>query len=1004
MPGEPATPDDAPPAGRLAADRRLLGKLLPYYQEALRAGSGGAPVESLPRHGRSFVLLQPDSLWWPGERQSQTLTISRSRLSEGMLEALAKNSGRSLILGYPCLLVSPRDTDSAPFLRPVATLRCRFRLTDTALELRVPAIRPTLNPDWLTEQKRHGGWDVGRLRSWLLLEDESNPAPEEEDIDTAAFVDFPVLAGRLDAAVARSIRTRLDPACIDASVPAAPETGIYNAVALINDGGSKFTRSAIADYDRLTGLNEGAAADTALAALFDQSPPSLGGIPVLHPFAMSESQLVAAKAGLTGPLTVVTGPPGTGKSQMIAAVMLSAAAGGRSALLAARQHRALDAVQERLQDLAGDRAVLVRASEEGGGAGFGFHQAIQALLTRPDAPDAPSRFRERYRAVAAADAERWRHLDGWRELARSSNAAAGARQALQDAEAELDRALGEASGKGIASPPERVERGLLRRLMAPLLRLFRPRPPAIGSAWRVREARCRVDRLRSDLAKAEREADALREKLAGTDDDPVALTERLTAETEDLVPLLLESLDSVDHATRQALTEIGGEAALQGRGSRVALTEDGARLILRHLPLWAVTTLAAGSRIPLQAGLFDYVIFDEAAQTDIASALPLLFRAKAAVVVGDPQQLAMISNLDPREECDLLRRFDLFHPGIGRFSQGRTSLFDLAAGSSAARRFLLTDHFRCHPQIAGYINEAFYGRRLAALTDVSRLRVPSGYRPGLHWTDVTGPIEARSGAGQSGSAASTAEAAAVADEVARLTGQRFEGSIGVVAFFDYQAKKIQDLLRTRLSPEDFNRHQIKVFTANKFQGDERDVMLFSLCLGPDMPSGARYFIQQEKRLLNVAVSRARAVCHIFGDLSHAADCGIPHVETLVRQVRRARDREAGPAGDRFESPWEARLYDALVAAGLAPMPQYPVGGRFLDLALIDDSRDPPIRLDIEVDGAFYHQDEFGDRIPTDLWRDHQLRALGWKVLRFWVRELRDEMERCVGRVLTEYRA
>src|SRR3546814_2993688 len=101
-------------------------------------------------------------------------------------------------------------------------------------------------------------------------------------------------------------------------------------------------------------------------------------------------------------------------------------------------------------------------------------------------------------------------------------------------------------------------------------------------------------------------------------------------------------------------------------------------------------------------------------------------------------------------------RHDLLREGIGRLAQGRTSLFEFASSSSGAARFMLTEHYRCHPEIASYFNEAFYGRRLQALTDVSRLRVPHGFDAGLHWTDVTGPIVARSG-GQSGAASNGRE-------------------------------------------------------------------------------------------------------------------------------------------------------------------------------------------------------------------------------------------------------
>lgn len=999
--GSGVSEDDRLPAGRLESDLRLLGRLLPYYQAALKAGDSGASLESLSKAGDSFILLRPDSPWWPTAGQSKTLRIARKHLSDRLIEILAKNSGRKLLLGYPSQLVTPRDEETSPFLLPIAGFRCSFRLTEAALELDVPVARPAINREWLKNQRRYTGWDPARLRSWLLFEDEQAEVRDEDDIETPELVEVPAFTDRLDAALRTAVKGSLDPTVINGSIPATPPTGIYNVLSLAVDRGSKYTRSAIAEYDRLCGFQESSFAGTALAALFDQGSPALEPTPLLHPFPMSESQLVAARAGLAGPLAVVTGPPGTGKSQVIAALMISAAAAGKSVLFAARQHRALDAVQERLEGVSEERTILIRANDSEGAASFSFSNAIQALLTRPDAPDADLRFHDQYDRICDLDRERWQILDSWRELTRLTGEAAKARRALEQAEADLLRQRALAADKGIALRSYRPP-GLMMRIWRALLRLLRLAPaPLIGSAWAVHEGERRLVELKARVAKAEAAVVEQRKSVQGTEERPVALTEKLTEQSKSAVLTLLDSLEAIDQDTRQRLTEISGDSALQGAGG-AGFSEEAALLILKHFPLWAVTTLAASSRIPLRPGLFDYVIFDEAAQTDIASAIPLLFRAKAAIIVGDPQQLSMIVNLDPREERDLLRQFDLFRAGIGRFAQGQTSLFGFAASSSSCRRFMLTDHYRCHPSIAGYINEAFYGRRLVALTDVDRLKVPKGYDAGLHWTDVTGSIRARSGSGHSGSASSEAEATAVAEHLARLVSQGFEGTIGIVTFFDFQSKAIHDQIRRRVPGKDLDRHQIKVFTANKFQGDERDVILFSLCLGPDMPSGARFFIQKEKRLLNVAVSRARAICHIFGDLHYAADCGIPHVETLVRRFRAAQSRDNKPLSDRFDSPWEQRLYDALVAKGLSPQPQYPVGGRFLDLALINEQTKPPIQLDIEVDGVAYHRDEDGDRVPTDLWRDHQLRGLGWKILRFWVYELRDDMEKCVERIIAEY--
>ena len=101
-----------------------------------------------------------------------------------------------------------------------------------------------------------------------------------------------------------------------------------------------------------------------------------------------------------------------------------------------------------------------------------------------------------------------------------------------------------------------------------------------------------------------------------------------------------------------------------------------------------------------------------------------------------------------------------------------------------------------------------------------------------------------------------------------------------------------------------------------------------------------------------------------------------------------------PAEELYESPWERRLDTALRNAGIETVAQYRIAGRRLDLAVIRDD----VKLDIEVDGEAYHRTASGHRKDDDLWRDFQVQSLGWRVCRFWVYELRDDMDKCVARV------
>jgi superfamily I DNA and/or RNA helicase len=190
----------------------------------------------------------------------------------------------------------------------------------------------------------------------------------------------------------------------------------------------------------------------------------------------------------------------------------------------------------------------------------------------------------------------------------------------------------------------------------------------------------------------------------------------------------------MDDGERKYLLEMRGNT---GKG-RLSGPEVAA--VLRHYPIWALSNLTVARFVPPEL-IFDYVVIDEASQCDIASALPLLARARRAVVVGDPAQLGVVSTLSPEWEVELLETLGLSSaPGIGRFRQSRNSLFDLASTVNAASRHLLTDHFRCHADIAAYV-EGFYGSQLSVLTEPTQLNPPPGQRPGLFWEDISGTIE-----------------------------------------------------------------------------------------------------------------------------------------------------------------------------------------------------------------------------------------------------------------------
>jgi very-short-patch-repair endonuclease len=388
------------------------------------------------------------------------------------------------------------------------------------------------------------------------------------------------------------------------------------------------------------------------------------------------------------------------------------------------------------------------------------------------------------------------------------------------------------------------------------------------------------------------------------------------------------------------------------------------------------------------------LIIDEASQCDIASAIPLLFRAKRVVVIGDPQQLRHISQLDPNRDQQLQAKHELASAQDMPYTFAANSLFDLGMSVAGVGRLIsLREHFRSHFDIIEFSNRQWYGGTLRVCTDYRRLRtVPVDGSRSVSWMVVQGKVDRP----RTGGAVSDKEAkTAVAEVVRLLEADGFDGTVGIVTPFRAQANRMKDLVFKELSADVIERAELIVDTAHGFQGDERDVIIFSPCMSSTLSKGARYFLAKTGNLFNVAVSRARSQLLIVGDLEACRASGVPHMQAFAEYYDALSSDSLAPDRDESVGPWELPLKTALEEAGLRPMPQYAEHQYRLDLALVEGD----IRLDIEVDGELYHKDWDGMRCRDDVVRDRRLQALGWRVKRFWVYQLRDDLDGCVQQVL-----
>lgn len=694
-----------------------------------------------------------------------------------------------------------------------------------------------------------------------------------------------------------------------------------------------------------------------LRGLVDGLPPiSTEGL------SLNDSQERALIAASRDAVTVVTGPPGTGKSQLVAAVVANQWVSGHSVLVASTNNGAVDVAARRCAGL--DEALLIRT---GNRCQRDALPAVLESLAERGAQPGPSRDIIRRQLEVSAFTREAVHG----RLAQRTAMEAQLAQLVMNVEA-LRVVIWGTTNPG----PAHERRADIARRAAKYLRsrwwrgrhqrelltLASPDVPGVRAedvaAWALAEVR--ADELRA-LLDSWGPADPARDRF----DLAAADTAWAAAGTSAVRDIVQEHLYTGRAAIRQL-------ARLRVAG-RTARTTAMARA-LPHVRGWGCTTLSARENFPMTAGLFDLLIIDEASQCSIADVLPLAYRAKRILVVGDPNQLTPVVTLT-KSELDQVASSACTTQALMQqraLSVGSDSAYTAFAAKCLTPPHLLDEHYRCHPQIARFFNEQFYAGALRILTDVS---TQPGTVRGLSLVEVPGHTRR----GEGGSADNPEEADAVVAWV--LAHLDEPGTIGVVTPFAAQSALITTRLKSALNGSDRPADTITVGTAHRFQGDERDVMLFSTVLAADANPGTARWVEEQRNLVNVAASRARRALVVFADPTALADTPVPTLHALVALARGAADQHAAAQDALTEvaalhSDAERRLFAALARRGHTPELKVVVEGYELDLAL--ETASGP--LDIEVDGI-HHTDMRGRQRRQDLARDQILESIGWRVIR-----------------------
>ncbi len=299
------------------------------------------------------------------------------------------------------------------------------------------------------------------------------------------------------------------------------------------------------------------------------------------------------------------------------------------------------------------------------------------------------------------------------------------------------------------------------------------------------------------------------------------------------------------------------------------------------------------------------------------------------------------------------------------FSYSQNSLYELnerILKSQDQEPILLDTHYRSDKNIIEFSNEHFYRKKLNIQTDEKTL-LPKESR-GIKWIDIKGKTV------PSKSPYNEEEISQLIKTLKEYNNSDLKkASFGVVTLFRAQMEKTINKIEKNTDLKNMN---ITVGTAHRFQGDEKDIMLFSPAISQGAKQNTINWINTTKQLINVAITRAKSVLIIIGDKQKCLE-----TKGTLADLAEYTDREKEEQ-IQFDSQIEKEFYDALTKNRISVIPQYKtrINGKKeyrLDFALFNKNK-----YDIEIDGSKAHQ----EKTEYDSLRDTHLRMEGWKIKRY----------------------
>ena len=437
-----------------------------------------------------------------------------------------------------------------------------------------------------------------------------------------------------------------------------------------------------------------------------------------------------------------------------------------------------------------------------------------------------------------------------------------------------------------------------------------------------------------------------------------------------------------------------------GRGITIRrLFEQAPDILAQFCPCLLMSPMSVAQFLEVKKDMFDLVIFDEASQIPTNEAVGAIARGKTIVIVGDTKQMPPTNfftcNKTTEEEFEV--------------EDMESILEDCQALKMPSQ--LLSWHYRSkHESLISFSNNEYYENKLhtfPAIDDQERRVV---------YVPVKGTYQ------KGGSRSNKNEAIAIVNEIERrLSDEKLRKlSIGVISFNVQQQYLIEDLLETRMEKNkqlkawaEESGEPIFIKNLENVQGDERDVILFSIGYGPDkngkisMNFGPLNLTGGERRL-NVAVTRSRYEMMVFSSL-HAKDIDLRRSNAKgVQGLHRFLDyAENGTLienayfqdGQTIEKIITLQIAKKLEEKGLKVNTFVGKSLFKINIAILDPQNEEKYMMGILLDDKIYHA------IPTmsdrEIVQPSVLKALDWRIKRIWTLDWFERPEHVLDNILDE---